>query len=481
MNLLLAQIGNRHITRHGQVYQKTSDEGALSFRDWSRQLLEEAQSSSSSLTGLGLQILPEFFAQTAIGHKATAHWILFYSDNAEQNSRNDQDTVYAAQLAKLLLEVKYGFSADHIQLEPLQCSPVDIDGLIKRYIHKIRKAQKKLEPQHVFLCDSGATAQMKNSLRETSELVFGHQLQVVQVYDGTTRAAEQISSAQREKVLFLKLAIGLLEKGEIQAAAELLKGSGQRSEKTEKIYDLLIYRSRGFVGLTWRQLNFTVGKEAPSWLIDLQHYQQQHPASTFDLSKRDGFQFTERLLLAQYLLKNNAFEWACLSLNQAIENLMKALMEYQGWKSFKPKDVAEVKEGVIYLEDLCTQLEQYSPAANFLSQHRPDWKHYRHEAMVSKYFMLLMAGPESWNALLQKHIPLLLGQAHANEKYDGVDKIRNKFAHEGKEASPSVQQNLQPLMEAFIADCFQLLQIDQIQLGLDRMRQETIAYLRRYA
>lgn len=479
MNLLLAQIGNRHIQWKGNFFQK-SDEFS-SFRAWSQFLQQRAQEDPQFLNELELQILPEFLRQLPEDELNGAHFLLFHSNTPATLGRNDQDTLFAAELVKSLLCRHYGFQETQVQVETLSCLPVDLEGLVQRHLMKVRKASRSLSPTAVYLCDSGATHQMKTSLREVSDLVFGERLKIIQVHDGTSSSVEIIESAAHRKIGFSKLAIALLQKGELASAAILLQDLVPESDKQSlnaRIYDLLVYRSRGFVGLTWNALQRSLPKEAPEWLLELHNFKTEFNWQAFQVHKREGFQWVERLLLSEFLLARNQFEWACLYLNQAIENLLSALIEQLKWKKWKPKDSSKVEEGAIYLEDLCLDLLQYAPAATFLNDHREEWDNYRPEAMVSKYFMLLMAGPELWKPLLEKHIPQLLSQANPDEKYQGVDHVRNKFAHDGKTAEDSVREELTPIMRSFIQEALEMLSIDYTSLSFESMMENTVHYLR---
>jgi hypothetical protein len=153
--ILLANVGNRNI----QVQDfKINEE----FRSQTQQILENYEAYENKIS---LHIIPQVIDEV----KDTLDQIVLFYTDSPKGTRDNQDTIYAAEIIKRKLEKSYQIP---VITEPLNCNVTDVNGLMARYRRKIKNLLNQF-PNHTFvLCEAGGTSQQKFALKIVSEFAI---------------------------------------------------------------------------------------------------------------------------------------------------------------------------------------------------------------------------------------------------------------------------------------------------------------------
>ncbi len=163
--ILLANVGNRNIMYRGEFYNELFQQGeiSLSFRDWTHELLKEFNQNQELIQ---FPIIRQFFEET----EYQPDIIFLFASNSPAGLRNDQDTVYAAEIIKRLLGRQFPKVATNI-IE-VDRNVIDENTLIRFYAEKFN-AIKKMFPDGQFLInESGGTPQQVFALKTCSYFIL---------------------------------------------------------------------------------------------------------------------------------------------------------------------------------------------------------------------------------------------------------------------------------------------------------------------
>ena len=160
--ILISNIGNRNIKYKGKNYPeyKIKDQ---SFREWTKQLLEDYDSIKGDLS---IEILNKVIENPQ--HKIDKIY-LFASD---QPGEHPSDTVHEAQILKQLIVEKYGI--DDIEIKRQNIPLVDSEQLMKYYRKVLKSIMRFNNTSSFIICDSGGTPQQKSTLKIIAEFLLRH-------------------------------------------------------------------------------------------------------------------------------------------------------------------------------------------------------------------------------------------------------------------------------------------------------------------
>ncbi len=159
--ILLANVGNRNIMYRGEFYHELFSQSELdvNFRDWTHKLLSNFEQHRELIQ---YPILQQFFEET----EYQPDYIFLFATNSPQGLRNDQDTIYAAEIIRKLLELHHpGLATNIIEVNQ---NVIDENALIRFYAKKF-EGIKNMFPQGNFLInESGGTPQQVFALKTCS-------------------------------------------------------------------------------------------------------------------------------------------------------------------------------------------------------------------------------------------------------------------------------------------------------------------------
>jgi hypothetical protein len=207
MKILLANIGNRNILYQNRLFDKSIDG---EFKAWTHGLLFNYELIKNELS---VNILDKIL------EAETFEKVILFSTNQINEARQDQDTLYEAEILQKLIEREYKLETD-IDYQ-VQCKVTDNDELLKYYKKELKKIKNEYPTAKILVCDAGGTAQQKSSLKIMLEFIYPKdQFEVRYVNrDGTI---ELVPNLQYRNVILAEQIKELIEIGEYKAATKLM-------------------------------------------------------------------------------------------------------------------------------------------------------------------------------------------------------------------------------------------------------------------
>ena len=213
MKILLANIGNRNITLNGNVFTKSHDE--LSFREWSKNILNDYERYKSDLD---INIINPLIKSQNRYDKL----MFYYSDMSGLDDRIDQDTLYEADIMKKVLIEKYNYTAYQIELIKCEAKVYNNGELMKFYRKSLKEIKEKYREAKITICDAGGTAQQKMALKIMSEYYLNKDNYEVK-YTQHNKIIDDVPLDEYRKIIDAEIAIKLLHFGEYNAIIDLLE------------------------------------------------------------------------------------------------------------------------------------------------------------------------------------------------------------------------------------------------------------------
>lgn len=235
---MIANVGNRNLRYRGKKF-KDIDAAQEDFRAFTKKLWENRQ---AELAHLGLEILPTLIEAKKENLRYVA---LFYSDQAAENTRINQDTLYAALLIKELLTAHY--PKIEVLLEELRLKVTDANALMRSYHLKLMGYRSRYGDHRFLILDAGGTPLQKSSLKITAEFVFKYEPEyevynVAMLKEGQS-VLEPVEPVEYRRILEGEEARSLVENGYYGAAINVIYG-GDRHEKNPLLQALAAAQSR---------------------------------------------------------------------------------------------------------------------------------------------------------------------------------------------------------------------------------------------
>lgn len=228
--LMIANVGNRNLVYTGNnplVNLKGVD---APFKTSTQYLLDNFEQESPFLEP---QIFPELIEHL---QPELEQIVLFVSDTPE-GERDNQDTLYAGQILKKILEKKYPGTS--VLVETIRCRVVDVNALMQLYRNSLNRLLEIYSDYHFVLCDTAGTSQQKTSLKIVAEYLLSDKyFSVFNVaYAGGKSNPEAVASIEYRRVIDSQQ-IEILIKQYAYAGA-LSVYFGRRKRHTDNIAALL--------------------------------------------------------------------------------------------------------------------------------------------------------------------------------------------------------------------------------------------------
>lgn len=230
--VLLSNIGIRNLRYKDKLYTDL-EENTKSFRQWSKELLENYEEFKDDLQVNILDILLE-------DHKDEIEEIFLFTSNQGGDIRNDQDTVNEGRIIGKLIEKMY--KGTRVYLKEIAGPVTDINFLLKEYRGKLKEIFKSHAPkQHYIVNDAGGTPQQKMALKILCEyLLEEDQYNVFYValeeHGPVLREAEPV---EYRRIIDSEQAITLSRNLQYKAAIRLIGNTNEMAKKLLLIAELL--------------------------------------------------------------------------------------------------------------------------------------------------------------------------------------------------------------------------------------------------
>lgn len=422
LTYLLANLGNRNIIYKGKTYPdfgpEMKDEYG-SFRHWTKNLLDNWESKRNFVN---LNILNTLLDKTIVGVDKI---ILYYSDQAEETD-NDQDTLYEAEIVKKLIQDQYKF--ENIGLIKVEGSVVNNETLLKFYKSQLKKIYSSPKTL-IKICDAGGTAQQKSALKIIAEFLLPEGS--YELYYVNIKSCDIVIDKQDEyrKIILYEQAINLIQHGHFAAAANLLGIDVENAKKLpsskwrEKVFSHVVHRFQGKIGHAVSDINIEIKNP-----ILLEFKNGNALSLNNELRAFWGKQFlsiSEKLYKAIFLYNIRNYTESILAYSQFYESAFQESIclyldsDIYG-KPWNPENTDLQKENV---ENLVKR--DYSNYINKNTKFKCDIGSLSTQALILK--KCTIKSVEAIATILSPHIDYT---DNAN-KDELINKERNRIAHDG--------------------------------------------------
>ena len=462
--ILFSNIGNRNLLLNDHFISEN-------FRETTKDLYDK-----NDLTGLKLNILNTLLNEL----KPKPDKIVLFASN-QQEGRNNQDTLYAAELVKMLIEQEYKIET---QVVLLQVPVFDSNKLLKTYRNNIRRiVPKENKEVSIIVCDTGGTAQQKSSLRTVIQFLF--QDDSIKIYtvvqSQTNQSHVQLNNTEEYlKILLTERIETLIEQLKYQEAIILLGKTEQSCLVSKSIAEKLLV-----VGGKLSAYNY---KEVPNLL------------NNFSQKQLDKLPLLNSYIYQTAYINSDDWEqiWSEASMIQIGENLQKVAFYYQQ-KNCSSFLLSLTIFYEIYLNLYLADYEgiDLSKAggdrSKYLNQEAEELK-LKYPALAMQYGsdklrtdvsgLLHIAKANTTHIKHQNFMQLLSavindGSQYWNKKnFKGINSMRNSLVHRGTYYTQSTFKKKWPNYKQWTEELFVIFGIDAEQSIYHQLNSEIVKQLR---
>ncbi len=460
-NILISNIGNRNLKVNGKFITKIFDsENNLSFREQTSIIWQKIQKNENKD-----ELEPVIISEVIEKEKNELIKVILFSSDMPETLRNDQDTVFEGEILCHILKQKYpGIEFVNI---PVRASVFIHDELFRQYRRILSELKSKHKEKHVVYCDAGGTSQQKFSIKIALEYLFDPDQFTVYYVAQEQKGISKImrgESYEYRKIIEMEHISRAIQSSSYQIATELLSRhiTKNLSHKVQLI-SFLDNRLRLFFHSAEndaKQLLQTNKINIPSFV---QQYLNNEPVGDYAgwenvLDKSDFFQLCEILIASQWKFLNNHIEQAVHFFVMFYENyLLMVIQKHFGYNVRKNYDyymdrlIMDIQGGIFELPEGILPVKGIPLQIVFTEQ----LKEVNHLKLLK---------------LLKKLNSILSGTRQ------GIDKIRNDYAHRGK-AITKKNFEKKPFYSHFM-ECFRLMGINFDRNYYDEMHREVCEIIR---
>lgn len=430
MTILIANIGNRNLYLDGKELAKSFGQNDR-LKSFSQQILQNLPEYKSRLS---VNIISGLLQEL----QSELSKVILYGSNQLDPEVSDQDTLHVAAIMKELLDEQY----PHIDFEVRLLngiSVVDNDGLLAFYRSELVKLLNEHPQNRFVICDAGGTAQQKAALKIMAEFLLPKERYRVYYQNVKTHKLEIVQNVEYQRVITQEQMAVLIDRSEYRAALDLLELIGGEEESLDTFRRFLT-----FLACRKEMLIHDAKSVVKGMLCELDspddprnstfnRYKQQvlYPEPEFDLQlnkslNKHFFESQERLEWASHCYDQNRKTEAVLAFQNFVETFLGLLLEAV-LPEFRnaASDPGTGRRLISFIgEKFPVIIEQFENRVTTVSL--PvlicTLKEIMKERNASPVLNLL-AELENTHSYF---IPL------AGSRYLGLDKLRNKIAHEGE-------------------------------------------------
>jgi hypothetical protein len=426
--VLLANIGNRNLKYKGELFH--AETNLLSFKNWTKQLLD---TYSDVKDDLQINILDDLLIKNEYDS------IFIFPTNQVLEQKQDQDTLYEAEILKLLIEQKYNTPVDISN--QVQCKVTDNDLLLSFYRKQLGIIKSENLETFIEVCDAGGTAQMKSSLKIILEFLFSKNKFKIS-YVNPNGTVEEVPQIQYRKIIEAYQIESLVKSGSFDAAASFAKNNDFKL-----IEDLckIAHLRKNFIWQDAQNLIEGKLKEDEKYLF-LKRFKRGDLSDTYDEcfkqdfpKKHNFFLLCEKLIVSEFYYHKKEYSNLVLSLSIFIESFLSEFVQRNEGLDLTNNYYSDGKKLVNIVENKYPLIKEV-----FRNDKNPDGD------LKMGVPVLLCYCAEKSGSLNIKNIADIFKQMNSmlNGKYYGLDSMRNEIAHKGKSISPAEFQKTLPLFGA---------------------------------
>jgi len=430
MSILLANIGNRNLSLEGKDLAASKDKG-FTIRSFTQHIFQNLPAYKNRLS---INIISGLLQEL----QGELSKVVLYGSNQQDPKVSDQDTLYVAAIMKELLDEQFPDINFEVRLLD-GISVVDNDRLLAFYRSELVKLLYEHPQNRFVICDAGGTAQQKAALKIIAEFLLPKGQYSVYYQNGKTHQLEIVENVEYQRVITQEQMAVLITRSEYRAALDLLEHIGGDEESLDIFRrfltflacrkEMLIHDAKSVVSGKLCQLDSP--EDLRSSVFNRYNQQVLYPEPEFELQlskalNKHFFESQERLEWATHCYDQNRKTEAVLSFQNFVEIFLGLLLE-----AVLP-DFANAASDPGQGKKLITYIEERFPA--IITQFENRITNISLPVLICTLKELMKES----NARRVLELLTILENTHSyfvflnGGAYSGLDKLRNKIAHEGE-------------------------------------------------
>ena len=428
-NILFANLGNRNISFQGKTFDGKNEKpfGCSSFREFTKVILDNYDQYEQYIT---LNIIPSILEHLEFKVDLI---VLFYSDTPE-GERNDQDTIYEAEIFKKKLFQLY--PTIQTELRAFKCKVVDSEALMKRYQNYFRSFKKEYPKGDFHICDAGGTPQQKMAMKIIAEFMFEEeQLHVygVELSGNEISSVINLKAVEYRNVIAQMQIISLLYAGDYVGALLIIENNSVSSssflKNTLKYCDYLMSNNVD-QAIRFGKNNFRKKdlENNPSIipLLGNELILNNYPVFEELMSEDDFLRSSLILSIAQWNRFKNSYGLAILFYSIFVEQYISAVIAKQSTPYELEGSVEKFNRFLVAMDEKKIFPEYIFP--EYIDKQKMNYANLPFKISLASSIPIVLNN--KLMSLISNSNSYLLRVK--SENTIGLDTLRNKFAHEGK-------------------------------------------------
>jgi hypothetical protein len=411
--ILFTNIGNRHLYKDKK---ETGDYLYNEKQEFKKRTLEILEKWDQEKGHVHLNILSQYLD----AQEEKPDIVVLFATNQDIEGKDKQDTLYAAQIIKRILEEQYHIP--EVIIKEITVNPTNENELFPVYKKILNSLDRKYPDSQWIYLDAGGTPQQKLASKllmpEIHPLTKVDYLENVEGLNKLDLINKELTALK--EFFVLKNIKSLIEKGHYSSAIQLLRDEKIKNKAFEWI-KIGKYRMLN----SYKEIPINAGKLQDHEKEVAEQYLKEKPVICMDelrdhmLDKRDFFIYGEFLARAKYFLELQNWNNFILNFQQSLEVLLASLL-----LNFAKEDGIDLKGRT-----------NNNKIEKFL-------KEYRNEEYVSIPTQLKNAIEISKEKDLNEVTEILNKYGEINASYrlyymdkkniKGLDSLRNDLVHKGK-------------------------------------------------
>lgn len=480
MQILIANIGNRSIKYKGQVYSRLElnenrPAKQLSFRDWTKQLLDNYEDEKNDIQ---LNILDTLLDQT----DCKPNKVVIIVSDQQDSAHNGQDTLYAGEIIKKILSEKYQISA--VEIKQITGDVTDENYLLKFYQQFYLELLQSFPDAYFILCDAGGTGQQKTACKLMAEFMLSDEQWTIfyPKEDGTIVEKTQV---EYRNIINKEQAIALVHKSQYEAALNML-GGNIHTNTDNKVFLLLSfahYRIRRVteqIKKIWEN-KLLPNRKKPCFRSACDSSTRTHNEQLLDcIDEKSFLELSELLYVSYHYYRTDNCIDSILTFAVFYETFIKkslTLLDNEIKKIFNVKVGKEKGERIeAYLKSEETFFPKTKEHARTNGIINPDYKSI---PLAIHLICEQEFNPELSNlaTILSPYLDFSKKDYNKNkEEENSIRSIRNKLAHDGVYIDKKELSRRSPNYECLLKKCIEALglPVEDVYEQMNRMIEKEI-------
>ena len=222
-SILIANLGNRNLLVNGKLIDKANadyisglllSKKTLNFREITHRIYAKIEEYQKQI-----KLQPNII-NTFLNNQNNIERVLLIGSDQVNEKKQDQDTIWEAEILSHIIEKKYKIPCDVIRYER---NVTNNNDLLKFYARQLHQWQEKFAEFKFIICDAGGTAQQKSSLKIAAEFILGKDDFEVYYKPIDNDTLVLVDQFEYRKIIVSEQINSLIESGNYSGALSLCK------------------------------------------------------------------------------------------------------------------------------------------------------------------------------------------------------------------------------------------------------------------